>query len=185
MDIWKSHPFTVSPGYLMCVRVKPDAMKIVVDLLLLKGDDDEHLKWPMEIKKEISLVLHYQQSKQSSQFISAGRLLNQCGGPPPFGQQQQQFYGGPFSQQQQQFFSQFGGGPQQQLSGRILSQQQPSGMLGAASQGSNLSLDPDHLNTVYRSESEEGTVLASKEYHTNDVLMYITVQCVCRKVYAN
>ena len=62
MKVWKSSPFTVSPGYSMCIRVRLEAMT-TVELLLLRSSADDKLKWPMEIKKQISILL-YEQNRQ-------------------------------------------------------------------------------------------------------------------------
>lgn len=57
---WKSPPFLVLPGYSMCVRVQPNmipmtATSTAVSLLLLSGDMDDLLKWPMKIGRSITV----------------------------------------------------------------------------------------------------------------------------------
>lgn len=58
VNTWSSPSFTVPPGYSMCVRVKSRIMVTILELLLLCGNMDDQLEWPMDIMKEIYVTLY-------------------------------------------------------------------------------------------------------------------------------
>ena len=63
-QMWQSRPFTVSPGYSMCVRVASTTgtTGTTVELLLLSGDMDSLVQWPMKIEKYVKVLSFYKQS---------------------------------------------------------------------------------------------------------------------------
>jgi hypothetical protein len=79
---WESSPFTVSPGYSMCIRVKSEATATIMELFLLSGKEDENIKWPLEIKKAIEVIVSYYPSGFSPS-TSFGRSTTKAGGFSP------------------------------------------------------------------------------------------------------
>ena len=75
LEVWKTSPFTVSPGYKFLVEVSYGRKEIpvpigesymyimsymtITSLFLLKGDRDNQLKWPMKIDNDIIISLYY------------------------------------------------------------------------------------------------------------------------------
>ena len=71
LNVWKTSPFTVSPGYKFMVEVSYESEEIcarggrycssyrtITSLFLLKGDRDNQLKWPMKIDNDINISFY-------------------------------------------------------------------------------------------------------------------------------
>ena len=54
---WSSPPFSVLDGYTFCIKHKEGR---TANLMLLKGKDDDNLKWPMDVPYRVELLLEMQ-----------------------------------------------------------------------------------------------------------------------------
>lgn len=70
-DIWHSKPFyTHHKGYKMCVQVSFTGPHFCVKLFLMKGPNDDKLKWPLTGQCEITL---YNQLQNNKHYIGDGK----------------------------------------------------------------------------------------------------------------
>ena len=67
---WTSPPFCVLDGYTFCIKHKEGR---VVDLMLLKGNNDDNLKWPMNLQHKLKMIFEKQRRAPSTMILSIGQ----------------------------------------------------------------------------------------------------------------
>ena len=64
---WTSPPFCVLDGYTFCIKHKEGR---VVCLMLLKGNNDDNLKWPMNLQHKLKMIFEKQRRTPAPMILS-------------------------------------------------------------------------------------------------------------------